>query len=110
MPSPSTSAADQSPPPLINFESPRPENGQAEEGDAKLERIGGEAQDDAVEEEDQRELEPLFEIAPLLKEEKNSEAGTVLSLRLENCGLRGQALEVLGKPPLGLNSHLALRP
>ncbi|GAA5879576.1 hypothetical protein JCM16303_003257 [Sporobolomyces ruberrimus] len=110
VPSPSTSAADQSPPPLINFESPRPENGQAEEGDAKLERIGGEAQDDAVEEEDQRELEPLFEIAPLLKEEKNSEAGTVLSLRLENCGLRGQALEVLAQGVrVSALKHISLR-
>jgi len=51
-----------------------------------------------VEEEDQRELEPLFEVAPLLKEEeKDSQAGSVLSLRLENCGLRGQTLEVLGE-------------
>jgi len=52
---------------------------------------------EAGEEEDQRELEPLFEVAPLLREEKDNQAGAVLSLRLENCGLRGQVLEVLGK-------------
>ena len=43
-------------------------------------------------------MEPLFEVAPLLKEEdKENQAGSLLSLRLENCGLRGQTLEVLGE-------------
>lgn len=94
VPSPPTSNPDKSPPPLIDFDSPRPD------------KLATETKEDAVEnaethqgeeEEDQRELEPLFEVAPLLREEKDSQAGAVLSLRLENCGLRGQVLEVLGK-------------
>lgn len=40
--------------------------------------------------------DPLFDIAPLLKEDWSSEPSTVLSLRMENCGLRGPALEVIG--------------
>lgn len=41
-------------------------------------------------------LGPLFTVAPLLKEDSNLEVGTVLSIRLENCGLKSQALEALG--------------
>lgn len=46
---------------------------------------------------DDDELGPLFTVAPLLKEDSSLEVGTVLSLRMENCGLKGQALEILGK-------------
>jgi hypothetical protein len=101
-----TTLADKSPPPLIDFDSPRPENGDARR-EEDSERVNGETHEEGiVEEEDQRELEPLFEVAPLLREEKDSEVGSVLSLRLENCGLRGQALEVLGKSNRLLCSRL----
>lgn len=42
------------------------------------------------------ESEPLFLDAPLLREGLGRENGMVLSIRLENCGLKGQALEALG--------------
>ncbi|ORY87461.1 hypothetical protein BCR35DRAFT_317717 [Leucosporidium creatinivorum] len=58
------------------------------------EKIEGE-----VEEGDESEVEdpePLFTVAPLLKRDDEApEAATVLSIRLENCGLKGQALEAL---------------
>lgn len=41
--------------------------------------------------------EPLFTDAPLLREDPSSEAGNVLSIRLENCGLKGTALDALGE-------------
>ncbi|BGP00107.1 Phosducin domain-containing protein [Rhodotorula toruloides] len=54
--------------------------------------------------------DPLFDIAPLLKEDWSSEPSTVLSLRMENCGLRGPALEVIAN---GIRSsqikHVSLR-
>ncbi|KAK4703652.1 protein phosphatase 1 regulatory subunit 37, partial [Phenoliferia sp. Uapishka_3] len=50
--------------------------------------------DDEESEEDNPE--PLFSVAPLLKESSSSTAATVLSIRLENCGLKSQALEALG--------------
>ncbi|GAA6018758.1 hypothetical protein JCM11491_003437 [Sporobolomyces phaffii] len=116
---PSPSPADQSPPPLINFDSPRPENGHVECGDRKDEsdRVNGaldpvgERDSSEQEEEDQRELEPLFEVAPLLREEKeDGQAGSVLSLRLENCGLRGQPLEVLAQGVrVSSLKHISLR-
>ena len=43
--------------------------------------------------------EPLFETAPLLKENKSGAPAAAVSLRLENCGLRGATLEVLGASP-----------
>jgi hypothetical protein len=42
-------------------------------------------------------LEPLFTVAPLLRDDPSVDAGTVLSIRLENCGLKTQALEALGE-------------
>ncbi|BGP25240.1 leucine-rich repeat containing protein 68 [Rhodotorula toruloides] len=54
--------------------------------------------------------DPLFDTAPLLKEDWSSEPSTVLSLRIENCGLRGPALEVIAN---GIRSsqikHVSLR-
>ena len=104
--SPSPPGADTSPPPLINFESPQPDNGRIKAEDVEARK--SDEQDDISQpnefddEEDRREMEPLFEVAPLLKEEaKETQAGSVLSLRLENCGLRGQNLEVLGEPQTG---------
>lgn len=40
---------------------------------------------------------PLFDTAPLLKEDWSGDGAAVQSLRLENCGLRGAGLEVLGE-------------
>lgn len=40
--------------------------------------------------------DPLFDTAHLLKEDWSGEPSMVLSLRMENCGLRGPALEVIG--------------
>ncbi|BGP40717.1 hypothetical protein JCM10449v2_004679 [Rhodotorula kratochvilovae] len=56
-----------------------------------------EPQEEEEEEEEERvpPSEPLFDTAPLLKEDWSGGAASVLSLRLENCGLRGPALEVL---------------
>lgn len=45
---------------------------------------------------DDDDPEPLFTVAPLLKDSASSSAATVLSIRLENCGLKSQALEALG--------------
>lgn len=42
---------------------------------------------------------PLFDSAPLLKEDWSGDGAAVQSLRLENCGLRGAGLEVLGELP-----------
>lgn len=41
--------------------------------------------------------EPLFTVAPLLREDGVVQVGMVLSIRLENCGLKGQGLEILGE-------------
>lgn len=49
------------------------------------------------EESQDNDPEPLFTVAPLLKDDPSSHAATVLSIRLENCGLKGQALEALGE-------------
>ena len=95
VPSPPASNPDRSPPPLIDFDSPRPDKLTTEQKEDAAENA--ETHEGEEEEEDQRELEPLFEVAPLLREEKDGQAGAVLSLRLENCGLRGQVLEVLGE-------------
>lgn len=43
--------------------------------------------------------EPLFAGADLLQDGVGNEAGSMISVRLENCGLRGQALESLGEYP-----------
>ena len=56
----------------------------------------GEVEDVKEEEPEPVVREPLFDTAPLLKEDKSGAPAAVLSLRLENCGLRGPALEVLG--------------
>lgn len=61
----------------------------------------------AAEEEEEEEKPPkplpLFDTAPLLKDDEGEDPatafGAVTSLRLENCGLRGGALEVLGSSP-----------
>ncbi|BGO92036.1 hypothetical protein NBRC10512_001011 [Rhodotorula toruloides] len=57
-----------------------------------------------------RHRDPLFDTAPLLKEDWSSEPSMVLSLRMENCGLRGPALEVIAN---GIRSsqikHVSLR-
>ena len=45
---------------------------------------------------DDDDPEPLFAVAPLLKDSAVPHAATVLSIRLENCGLKSQALEALG--------------
>lgn len=53
---------------------------------------------------------PLFDSAPLLKEDWSGDGAAVQSLRLENCGLRGAGLEVLAN---GLRvsevKHVSLR-
>ncbi|GAA5885556.1 hypothetical protein JCM3774_002989 [Rhodotorula dairenensis] len=53
---------------------------------------------------------PLFDTAPLLKEDWSGDGAAVQSLRLENCGLRGAGLEVLAN---GLRvsevKHVSLR-
>lgn len=47
---------------------------------------------------DDSDQEPLFAVAPLLRNDsKGDERGTVLSIRLENCGLKGGTLEALGE-------------
>lgn len=52
-------------------------------------------------ESEQEDAEPLFTVAPLLKRDDDApEAATVLSIRLENCGLKGAALEALGESSL----------
>lgn len=52
---------------------------------------------DNEDEGDADDAEPLFAIAPLLKRDDEApETATVLSIRLENCGLKGAALEALG--------------
>ncbi|GAA5913008.1 uncharacterized protein JCM6883_000487 [Sporobolomyces salmoneus] len=104
----STSTDDKLSPTLIDIDSPRPENRlveRTEDGETE------ERNDVDEEEEDQREMEPLFEVAPLLKEEeKDGQAGSVLSLRLENCGLRGAALEVLAQGiRVSSLKHISLR-
>ncbi|KAI5474358.1 leucine-rich repeat containing protein 68 [Pseudohyphozyma bogoriensis] len=55
------------------------------------------------------EGEPIFTVAPFLKENP-LDSGTVLSLRLENCGLKNQALEALahGVRASGLK-HISIR-
>ncbi|GAA6008783.1 hypothetical protein JCM10207_001723 [Rhodosporidiobolus poonsookiae] len=63
-----------------------------------VEEVKTEPEPEPEEEEQEEEPvhDPLFEAAPLLKEEYDPEAcGAVLSLRLENCNLRGGALEAL---------------
>ncbi|GAA5984226.1 hypothetical protein JCM5350_002871 [Sporobolomyces pararoseus] len=111
IPTPPAATAEKSPPALIDFESPRPENGNVESEPG--EKVNGErdSDEDERDEEDQREMEPLFEVAPLLKEEdKENQAGSLLSLRLENCGLRGQTLEVLAQGVRISNlKHISLR-
>lgn len=48
--------------------------------------------------EDEEEDLPLFSSAPLLvRDDGAPEASKVLSIRLENCNLRGSALEALGE-------------
>ncbi|GAA6058925.1 hypothetical protein JCM10212_002877 [Sporobolomyces blumeae] len=116
----SSNRSDESGATLIDFDSPRPSNGdlnggsrnngrdpasngsQAGSADAREEEQGAE--------EDRREMEPLFEVAPLLREEKDGPAGSVLSLRLENCGLRGQGLEILAQGVrISSLKHISLR-
>ncbi|GAA5929164.1 uncharacterized protein JCM15063_004071 [Sporobolomyces koalae] len=93
-----------SPPALVDFGSAPTVDGRPELSGAST--LGDESED----EEDQRSLEPLFEVAPLLKEEKDSQAGSILSLRLENCGLRGQGLEVLAQGVrMSSLKHISLR-
>lgn len=66
----------------------------SEDIEVKLEE--GRAEEEAESEED--DPEPLFTVAPLLKRDDEApEAATVLSIRLENCGLKGAALEALGE-------------
>lgn len=56
-----------------------------------------EEEDSDSEEEDDLDIDPLFSRAPLLSEKASDEtAGKLSSIRLENCGLKGQALEALG--------------
>ena len=52
---------------------------------------------DESDSEDEAASEPLFARADLLRDGATNEAGSVISVRLENCGLRGQALESLGE-------------
>lgn len=66
-------------------------------------------QDEDDEDEDEDE-EPLFSVAPLLRKDTGDRVesttmtkGTVLSIRLENCGLKGAALEALGNAILSLS-------
>lgn len=49
--------------------------------------------------------EPLFAGADLLQDGVGNEAGSMISVRLENCGLRGQALESLGESSSRLPCH-----
>ncbi|KAL8292378.1 hypothetical protein RQP46_001844 [Phenoliferia psychrophenolica] len=59
---------------------------------------------------DDDDPEPLFTVAPLLKDGAATAAATVLSIRLENCGLKSQALEALahGVRSSGLK-HISIR-
>lgn len=57
---------------------------------------GVKAGEEEGEEADATAREALFQSAPLLKEDGTTGAASVLSLRLENCGIRGPALEALG--------------
>lgn len=63
----------------------------------------GEAAEEAAEEIVVVKPVPLFNPAPLLKDDESADPtlafGAVTSLRMENCGLRGGALEVLGSSP-----------
>ncbi|GJN91076.1 hypothetical protein Rhopal_004091-T1 [Rhodotorula paludigena] len=56
---------------------------------------GVKAGEEEGEEADATAREALFQSAPLLKEDGTTGAASVLSLRLENCGIRGPALEAL---------------
>ncbi|GAA6058458.1 hypothetical protein JCM3770_002732 [Rhodotorula araucariae] len=64
------------------------------EGEQRQE-LSLEAVAEPAETEQASQREPLFDTAPLLKEDWGGGAAAVLSLRLDNCGLRGPALEVL---------------
>lgn len=70
---------------------------------SNLNKEGGMASTEAKEDEEDEPVlplspkPPLFDSAPLLKEDWSGGAAAVQSLRLENCGLRGAGLEVLGE-------------
>ncbi|GAA5942946.1 hypothetical protein JCM1841_003610 [Sporobolomyces salmonicolor] len=76
----------------------------------EVEMIDNGGTENEAEEEDPAELEPLFEVAPLLKEDSSGSGGSVLSLRLENCGLRGQGLDTLAQGVrVSALKHISLR-
>ncbi|GAA5917738.1 hypothetical protein JCM5296_000954, partial [Sporobolomyces johnsonii] len=80
------------------------------DGTEKVKKVEDGGPEDEEEDEDSAELEPLFEVAPLLKEDRSGSGGSVLSLRLENCGLRGQGLEVLAQGVrVSALKHISLR-
>ncbi|GAA6044301.1 hypothetical protein JCM8097_006756 [Rhodosporidiobolus ruineniae] len=94
--------------------------GEPAKEEGKEEKPAEEVQDDSAADEPVEEpplpegrREPLFETAPLLKDDEQADAGVfgaVASLRLENCNLRGGALEVLAQ---GIRTsqlkHISLR-
>ncbi|GAA5916140.1 hypothetical protein JCM8208_002221 [Rhodotorula glutinis] len=87
-------------------------NGDAHEVEPAVAAVKEEAkvEEDKEEEAEAVVREPLFDTAPLLKEDKSGTPAAVLSLRLENCGLRGPALEVLA-PGVRVSEvkHISLR-
>lgn len=81
--------ASPAPPPAEEAPSEKEEPDEVEEGGEKDEEEDGEYLN----------AEPLFKGAPLLKKDDEApEAGVVMSIRLENCGLKGAALEAFGAP------------
>ncbi|KDE03683.1 hypothetical protein MVLG_05872 [Microbotryum lychnidis-dioicae p1A1 Lamole] len=108
--------------PAVNGHEPNPEGGvrgedkdlpdqPPRETETEPEAEKGE-QEEAVDEEGEldEELQPTFSVAPLLKEDPTNRAGSVVSMRLENCGLKGATLEALAH---GIRSstlkHLSIR-
>ena len=70
---------------------------QDESGSESDSRESEEAYLDESDSEEDEGGEPLFAGADLLQDGVGNEAGSMISVRLENCGLRGQALESLGE-------------
>ncbi|GAA5914654.1 hypothetical protein JCM6882_003592 [Rhodosporidiobolus microsporus] len=100
---PKESAAPASAPPVeVDNKAEKPATEQAAEGAEQVERAPAPPEP----------VEPLFDSAPLLKddEEDGGAVGAVMTLKLDNCGWRGGALEALAN---GLRTsqlkHLSLR-
>lgn len=70
-----------------------------EDGSAPRDEVAEAGTEQDAEEAEAMPRKPLFDSAPLLREEWSGEKAAVQSLRLENCGLRGPPLEALGELP-----------